>query len=310
MCVQFQPHFVFKNKESYMKSKIFLFAFILLIVSLNIFGQATFPRASQRSVVSQTVGDTEIAIVYHRPNVKGRAIWGCQTTEVIPTGTTYDCLVPSGQVWRTGANEATTFEISNDVMINGQKLPKGKYSLHTIPGATEWTIIFNKTWDQWGSFSYDEKQDALRVTAKPVAGEMKETMSIGIEDVGENAAKIVVGWEKIRLPFTIDVGDVNKRVLGKMQKQMVNDQFTTANYIFSSKLTDQYGDAIKMLDNSISLYETFGALSLKARILADMGKKDEAIKIGERAVEVGKKATPAANTSNFEKTLAGWKTGK
>ena len=79
---------------------------------------------------------------------------------------------------------------------------------------------------------------------------------------------------------------------------------------FQSKLTDQYGDAIKMLDNSISLYETFAALSLKARILADIGKKDEAIKIGERAVEVGKKATPAANTSNFEKTLAGWKSGK
>ncbi len=117
-----------------MKSKIILLAIILFIGSLNLFGQATFPRASQKSTVTQTVGDTEISIVYHRPNAKGRTIWGCQTTDVIPKGgVTYDCLVPNGQVWRTGANEATVFEISNDVMINGQKLPKGKYSLHTIP---------------------------------------------------------------------------------------------------------------------------------------------------------------------------------
>lgn len=294
-----------------MKSNIFLLAIILFIASINIFGQTTFPRASQRSAVTQTVGDTEIAIVYNRPNVKGRAIWGCQTTDVIPKGgVNYDCLVPTGQVWRTGANEATVFEINNDVMINGQKLPKGKYSLHTIPNANDWTVIFNKTWDQWGSFNYDEKQDALRVMVKSVAGDMKETMSIGIEDVTENTANIVISWEKIRVPFTVNVGDVNQRILGKVQKQAVNDQYSAANFIYSSKMTAQYPDALKMLDNSISLFETFAALSLKARILADTGRKDEAIKIGERAVEVGKKASPSANTSNFEKTLAGWKSGK
>lgn len=294
-----------------MKSKFFLFAIILIAASINIFGQATFPRASQKSAVSQTVGDTEISIVYHRPNAKGRAIWGCQTTDVIPKGgVTYDCLVPSGQVWRTGANEATVFEISNDVTINGQKLPKGKYSLHTIPNANEWTIIFNKTWNQWGSFRYDEKEDALRVTAKPVAGEMKETMTIGIEDVDENSANVVIAWEKVRVPFTVDIGDVNKRVVAKAQRQIVNDQISTANFIFSSKLTDQYADAINMLDKAISTFETYGALTLKARILAEMGKKDEAIKVGERAVEVGKKANPPANTANFEQTLAQWKSGK
>ncbi len=294
-----------------MKSKFFLFAIILIAASINIFGQATFPRASQKSAVSQTVGDTEISIVYHRPNAKGRAIWGCQTTDVIPKGgVTYDCLVPSGQVWRTGANEATVFEISNDVTINGQKLPKGKYSLHTIPNANEWTIIFNKTWNQWGSFRYDEKEDALRVTAKPVAGDMKETMTIGIEDVDENSANVVIAWEKVRVPFTVDIGDVNKRVVAKAQRQIVNDQISTANFIFSSKLTDQYADAINMLDKAISTFETYGALTLKARILAEMGKKDEAIKVGERAVEVGKKANPPANTANFEQTLAQWKSGK
>lgn len=294
-----------------MRSKIFLIAIILFIASINIFGQATFPRASQKSTVTQTVGDTEISIIYYRPNAKGRAIWGCQTTDVIPKGgVTYDCLVPSGQVWRTGANDATVFEISNDVTINGQKLPKGKYSLHTIPNANEWTIIFNKTWNQWGSYQYDEKQDALRITAKPVAGDMKETMTIGIEDVKEDSANVVIAWDKIRVPFTVDIGDVNKRAVAKAQRQIVSDQISTANFILSSKMTDQYANAIDMLDKAISTSETYGALTLKARILAEMGKKDEAIKVGERAVEVGKKANPPANTSNFEQTLAQWKSGK
>lgn len=294
-----------------MKFKIFLFAIFLSAASANIFAQATFPRASQKSTVSQTVGDTEISIMYNRPNVKGRPIFGCQTNDVLPKGgVTYPCLVPSGQVWRTGANEATVFEISNDVTINGQKLPKGKYSLHTIPGASEWTIIFNKTSNQWGSYSYDEKEDALRVTTKPTSGEMMESMTISIDDVSEKTAKIVVSWEKLRVPFTLDIGDVTQRSIAKANRQIISDQIATANYIFSSKLTAQYQDAINMLDRANSSFETFGALNLKARILADMGKKDEAIKIGERAVEVGKKATPAANTANFEQTLAQWKSGK
>lgn len=294
-----------------MKLKIFLFAIFLSIASVNIFAQAVFPRASQKSTLSQTIGDTEVSIIYHRPNVKGRPIFGCQTNDVIPKGNvTYPCLVPSGQVWRTGANEATIFEINNDVMINGQKLPKGKYSLHTIPGAGEWTIIFNKNWGQWGSFTYDQKDDALRVTAKPLTGEMKETMEIAVEDVSENKANIVVSWEKVRVPFALDIGDVSQRTIAKASRQIISDQISTANYIFSSKLTAQYQDAINMLDRANSGMETFAALNLKARILAEMGKKDEAIKIGERAVEVGKKATPAANTTNFEQTLAQWKSGK
>ena len=195
-------------------------------------------------------------------------------------------------------------------MINGQKLPKGKYSLHTIPGASEWTVIFNKNWGQWGSYSYEEKDDALRVTTKPATSEMKETMQISIEDVSENKANIVVSWEKVRVPFTLDIGDVTQRSIAKANRQIISDQIATANFIFNSKLTAQYQDAINMLDRANSAMETFGALNLKARILAEAGKKDEAIKVGERAVEVGKKATPAANTSNFEQTLAQWKSGK
>ncbi|HZS12158.1 MAG TPA: DUF2911 domain-containing protein, partial [Nitrospirales bacterium] len=90
--------------------------------------QIQMPRVSPKSSLMQTVGLTDVTITYSRPGVKGRQIWGA--------------LVPWDKVWRTGANEATTFTVSDDVTINGQRLPKGTYSLHTIPGKDQWTIIF------------------------------------------------------------------------------------------------------------------------------------------------------------------------
>ena len=114
------------------------------------------PRPSPKATVVQTVGLTDVTITYSRPGVKGRTIWGD--------------LVPYDKVWRTGANEATTFQVSQDVKINGQALPAGTYSLHTIPGKTQWTVIFNKTADQWGSYDYDQTKDALRIQVTPAQG--------------------------------------------------------------------------------------------------------------------------------------------
>ena len=124
----------------------------------------------------QTIGVTDITITYSRPGVKGRKIWGDPPAgSAAGTATLDDArtrakdapIVPYGHVWRTGANEATLFEVSDNVLINGQPLAAGRYSLHTIPGRDEWTIIFNKDDGQWGSFTYDEKKDVLRVKAKP-----------------------------------------------------------------------------------------------------------------------------------------------
>lgn len=294
-----------------MKIRVLCSVLFIFASSLCIFGQLTIPRESQRQEILQTVGDTKISIVYHRPNVKGRTIWGCQTNDVIPKGgVTYPCLVPTGQVWRTGANEATVFEISNDVTINGQKLPKGKYSLHTIPNGSEWTIIFNKTWNQWGSYSYDAKEDALRVTAKPLESDFHETMSLEIENITGNSAQAFIRWEKIAVPFTIDIGDVSNRLLTDTRRRMVSEPVQMANYVLNQKMTANYEEALGWLDASIKTRETFGNLQTKARLLAEMGKTQEAIAAGEKAVQVGKAATPAANTADFEKTLAGWKAKK
>src|SRR5438876_1248992 len=145
--------------------------------------QLRTPRASQKQVVTQTVGFTDVTITYSRPGVKGRQIWGG--------------LVPYDKVWRTGANEATTISFSDDVMINSQPLPKGTYSLHTIPGRDSWTIIFNKTANQWGSFNYDAAQDALRVTVKPEKADFREWMSFDVPQLSTDSATVALRWENL-----------------------------------------------------------------------------------------------------------------
>jgi hypothetical protein len=298
--------------------KPLLIIFFILILSLGVFAQLTLPRESQRQEIAQTVGDTKIAIVYHRPNVKARQVWGCQTNDVLPKGgVTYPCLVPYGQVWRTGANENTTFEVSRDVTVNGQALPAGKYGLHTIPNRDEWIVIFSKDNDDWGSFTYDEKKDALRIRVKPQTADFQETMSMDFGNVTGHTAKIVVRWEKISVPFTVDVGDVSGRTLSMIREAITNRKADDvrplnqgAGYVLNSKLDKNYEEAVGWLDTSIKARETFGNLSTKARILAEMGKIKEAVETGEKAVAAGKAATPPVNTVDFEKTLNEWKTRK
>lgn len=266
--------------------RLLLTAIFITIFNLCVFAQIAVLRESNKASVMQTVGDTTITISYHRPNIKGRKVWGD--------------LVPYNEVWRTGANDATIFEVSNDVTINGQKLPKGKYSLHTIPTANDWTIIFNKTWNQWGSFNYDAKEDQLRVTAKPVAGEMKETFSFEFGDVKNTSTDVIIAWEKLRVPFTVDVGDFNARVLGEYKNRMLGDPVQAANLVMSAKLTANYEEALSWLNSSIATRETFGNLGTKARLLAEMGRNAEAITTAEKAIQVGKAANPQANTSALE----------
>lgn len=149
------------------------------------------PRVSPKAGVMQTVGITDINISYSRPGVKNRKIWGE--------------LVPYNKVWRAGADEATKFTFSTDVTIEGKKLSSGSYSFFVIPTEKEWTVIFNKTADQWGAFEYNEAQDALRFKVKPVSGQFKEWLYYSFSDMKSNSAVISLVWEKLRIPFKIEV---------------------------------------------------------------------------------------------------------
>ncbi len=298
--------------------KIFYLTILTFILGLSVSAQLTLPRDSQRQEIVQTVGDTRITMVYHRPNSKGRKIWGCQTTDVVPKGgVTYPCLVPSGQVWRTGANENTTFEVSNDVKINGQILPAGKYGLHSIPNKNEWIVIFSKTNNSWGSFSYDAKNDQIRVSVKPQKAKLQETMSLGIENVKLTSADVVISWEKVRVPFTIDIGDMNGRVLNYIREKMkavkaedFRSPVDGANFVYNNKLSANYSEAIGWIDSLLERKQTVGAFTLKANLLAESGKTTEAIATGEKALALAKTITPPPNTAALEKKLAEWKAKK
>ena len=306
------------------RTQLFL-PMIIFAAALTALAQAPAiraPRPSQKASVMQTIGVTDVTITYSRPGVKGRKIWGDPPAALAAGTATLDdqnkrpkdmVIVPYGHVWRTGANEATQFEVTDDVLINGQKLPAGSYSLHTIPGKDEWTIVFNGTANQWGSFNYDEKKDTLRVKAKPEwLTENQEWLMYSFDPVTDNSAQVNIRWEKVRVPFTVEVKDVKALTLAKMRAAVAAakpDDWRTplqaANYVFLNEDKMDPTEAIGWLEQSIKVKETFGNLYSKARLLAAQGKTQEAIATGEKALVLGKEAK--ANTADLEKRLGEWK---
>jgi len=314
--------------SSLKRSSVSFFAVLfVLCFAASAFAQITVPRPSQSASVMQRIGVTDVTITYSRPGVKGRAIWGDPLPEQasVKGEATLDDqnerpkgapIVPWGHVWRTGANEATKFIVTDDVLINGQKLAAGSYSLHTIPTKDEWTIVFNGTANQWGSFNYDPAKDTLRVKAKPQwVNESQEWLAFNIDPVSEDSAQVNIRWEKISVPFTVKVPDVTAITMTKLKATVGNakpDDWRTrmqaGNYLLNNK--DAADDALGMewLDQSIKVKETFQNLSAKANALYKAGKKEEAIALGEQAVQRGK--TDKVDTTDFEKRLADMKAGK
>jgi hypothetical protein len=150
------------------------------------------PRVSPNAAVSQTIGTTKVRITYGRPSVEGRTIFGE--------------LVPYNEVWRTGANEATTVSVSSDVTIEGKSLSEGTYSLYTIPGQKQWTLIFNNVAEQWGT-NYDQSKDALRVTVSPESAPKREMMTFFFEKVTNKKGVCVLHWADVRVPFEIQAAE-------------------------------------------------------------------------------------------------------
>jgi DUF2911 family protein len=282
--------------------KVLLSGVILALLAPSAFAQNALklPRVSQKAVVTQTIGLTDVTITYSRPGVKGRVIWGD--------------LVPYDKVWRTGANEATEIAFSQDVTINGKALPAGTYSLHTIPGKTSWTVIFNKKAEQWGSYEYDAAQDALRVQVTPASGPSQEWMEFSFQDLTTDAATIELAWEKVRIPFKVEtktteqaVASIRQTLSGDVKEW--NVPFGAASFAFSNNLDKT--EAMKWVDQSISIKETFWNLRLKAQMLGKDGKTKDAVAIGEKAIAVGKTDDDAKDEiPKLEKQMSDWKAGK
>jgi Protein of unknown function (DUF2911) len=237
--------------------------------------ELNIPRVSQRGTVSQRIGLTDVTITYHRPEVGGREIWGK--------------TVPFGKVWRAGANENTTITFTDDVSIEGKPLAAGTYGLHTIPDKDQWTIIFSKNSTSWGSFSYDEKEDALRVNVKPHAAEAFEVLTYVFDDVKADSAVATLRWEKLAVPFRISV-DVKAVVLKSVKNELRSvGGFSWAGFDEAAQwcLDNNYEleQALKWEETSIQNEEHFENWEGKSRILEAMGRKDDAAKALSTAVE-------------------------
>ena len=248
--------------------------FCLLMVAMSGVSPAQsfvldLPLQSQRAQISQRIGITDITISYHRPLVNDRKVW--------------DALVPYGKVWRAGANENTTITFSDEVSVEGKPLAAGTYGLHTTPDKDQWTIIFSKNSTSWGSFSYDEKEDALRVTAKPQAADFREALTYTFEEVKPDSAAATLRWEKLAVPFHISV-DVKAVVLKSIKNELRSvGGFTWAGFDEAAQwcLDNNYNleEALKWEDTSIQNEARFENYETKSRILDAMGRKDEAAKV-------------------------------
>lgn len=166
--------------------KMLLLSFALLATTFMFAQDAPKKQSSPAAKAEGKIGEKSIAINYHQPAVKERKIWGD--------------LVPFGKVWRTGANNATTITLDKDVKMGGKTLQAGRYALFSIPTATDWTIIFNKSADQWGSYEYDEKKDALRIKAKSAKSDtFNERMTFAVKD-----KQIALMWENLVVTFDVE----------------------------------------------------------------------------------------------------------
>src|SRR5881396_2908169 len=259
--------------------KPFALYFAILALSGTVCAQndLNLPDVSQAAEVKQRIALTDITVKYHRPLVNGRRIWGG--------------LVPYGKVWRAGANENTTIEFSDPVSIEGQPLAKGVYGLHMIPNPDSWTVIFSKTNTGWGSYSYDQKEDALRVNVKPKPlAEAKEALEFDFEDLKPDSTAVTLKWEKLGVPFTLSIKDAEQTLQNIRAQLKGRGQFTWqaldegAQFCLTRKIN--LDEALQWADASIQNEERFDNLSTKADILKALNRPDEAKPVWNHALEM------------------------
>ena len=238
------------------------------------------PKQSPRASLSQTVGLTTISLTYDRPAVNGRKVWGA--------------LVPYDSVWRAGANENTVLEFSSPVTVGGQKLEAGRYGLHMIPANGDWTVILSRQANAWGSFSYDPKEDALRVTTTPVPGEMHERLTYTFDDPSESAVVLTLRWEKLAVP--IPLGTDSKAVVTDSLREQLRGlgRFFWQPWSQAAAWCAANGvnleEAAAWADRSIAMNENFTNQRVKAALLEQRGDKAGAAAAAQRSLAIATEA--------------------
>lgn len=256
------------------------------------------PRVSPRARVTQVIGFTEVAIEYSRPAVRGRTIWGE--------------LVPYGRVWRTGANEATTLSFSTDVYVEGAALKAGTYSLHTVPDRRAWTVVFNEIAEQWGSFDYDQANDAVRIEVQPRrTAEQREWLSFAFRELTVDSADVVLHWDHLQVAFTVKTDGLSQalaRIDAELPSAAADDWRTPYNAAYFCYYAGvRLDQARAWAKRSAEIEPNLFTLQLVALYLARSGDHRGAVAAGERAVAANQAAAEKYDTSSLERRLAEWK---
>ncbi len=274
-------------------------AALLALATLPALAQVQQLWESPAASVSQNLGLTRVEIDYHRPGVKGREIWGR--------------LVPYGQVWRAGANDATTLSFSSDVRVAGRPVPKGTYALFVLPQKERWTLILSKEPKQWGAFSYKADQDLLRLDLVPQAVPHQEWLNFGLELKGRATLEASLSWEKLRVSFPIeaDVDGVYQAYLreelaraeSKPPQEAWSTFFVAGKYHLNG---GRVAEAAPLLERALALKETFWTVEWKARLLQKQGRTAEALPLLERAKALAEGKAPKEYVAGLEDLRREW----
>ncbi|MBE7539896.1 MAG: DUF2911 domain-containing protein [Opitutaceae bacterium] len=255
-------------------------ALLAAAVSAQAPARIEFPAASPAASFKQTVGITDIEVIYSRPSMRGRTIFGG--------------LVPYNEVWRTGANQATKIKFSTPLKLNGTPVEAGAYELYTIPGEASWTVIIHKDSSAWGAYTYDAKNDVVRIQARPEkTAAPVETFAIGISENRDGAATLFFTWERVRVPVSVEV-DVKGMLLPRIEAVMASNSdkkpYAQAA-LFNLDNNLDLDKAVTWIDAAIAAKpEIFYYSYHKARILAKKGDKAGAIAAAEKSLEGARKA--------------------
>lgn len=243
------------------------------------FSSLRLPDASPRCWVGHRVGITDILVEYGSPQMRDREIWGK--------------LVPYGRVWRAGANENTVISFSDTVRINGSLLPSGRYGLHVLPEKEgEWTVIFSKNYTSWGSFTYSQSEDALRVRTKPTENVQNDWLKFEFTYPTDEAVTLSLVWEKVRISVPIEV-EVSKTVVRKFRQEYLRGVhnfdwtgwYNAANYWFVANVNNS--EALEFINRSIANGPNFQNYRLKAAILGRMGSKTDSVAAIKMGISIG-----------------------
>lgn len=273
---------------------------LLFISVISALAQLRLPQVSPKAKVSQTIGLTDVTVTYHSTGVKGREVWGK--------------LVPFGQMWRAGANEATLISFSDNVKINGQNLPAGTYSFFVFPEAEKrWFIVFNKNTALWGTDGYQPSEDMLRVPVTPVASPHNETLQFVFSDLKEKEGTLHLNWEKLRIPIFIEVEVIQKAIsnikndLSKAQNDDWRIYALAANYLIQNNAEHEL--ALQWINTSIKIKRNYHNNWIKAQLLAQKNEYQEAVKLTKKAIELGEKDDEnfLAIIKEMKRSLNEWK---